>query len=175
MRRLVVSGLAVLGSLLLIGLMLVEVRQRRGNREAAEQFTAYRPPALGDFGATKTLSILPLIDWHVARPELRGELGLSYLIETDEQRILLDVAHNARGESPSPLEHNMEALGVALDDVDTVFITHNHLDHVGGFARQRQRTFSIGLEQRPLPPGVRAFVPIPMSDPVIRMSTTIAT
>lgn len=167
MRRFITFGLVLLVVLLVAGAAFLELRQRRGVREAAEQFASYLPPRIGDFGATKTLSILPLIEWHTASPELRGELGLSYLIETDEHRILFDVGHNASKESPSPLEHNMQALGVTLDGIDTIFISHNHLDHVGGFQRQSERTFSIGLQQAPLPPGVRAFVPIAMSYPGI--------
>jgi metal-dependent hydrolase (beta-lactamase superfamily II) len=91
-------------------------------------------------------------------------MGVSYLIETDEHRILFDVGQNALQESPSPLEHNMEALGVTVDSIDTVFISHNHFDHVGGRQRQKDRTFSMGLEQVPLP-DVQAFVPIPMTYP----------
>jgi metal-dependent hydrolase (beta-lactamase superfamily II) len=91
-------------------------------------------------------------------------MGVSYLIETDEHRILFDVGQNARQESPSPLEHNMQALGVTLDSIDTIFISHNHFDHVGGRQRQKDQTFSMGLEQAPLP-NVQAFVPIPMVYP----------
>jgi metal-dependent hydrolase (beta-lactamase superfamily II) len=58
----------------------------------------------------------------------------------------------------------MKALGVDLDSIDTLFISHNHFDHVGGMDNQKNETFSIGLEQAPLP-DVQAFVPIPMTYP----------
>ncbi len=169
MKKIAIGGLLALLALLVVGVVALEDRQRRGTQRAAEEFAAYRPPRLGDFGATTSLTILPLVDWHTASAELQGEVGLSYLIETDDHRILFDVGHNAQGRSPSPLEHNMQALGVSLDDVDTVFISHNHLDHVGGFQRQSDHTFSVGVEQRPLPhPDARAFVPIAMSYPDIQ-------
>jgi metal-dependent hydrolase (beta-lactamase superfamily II) len=123
-----------------------------------------QPSPIGDFGTTRTLSILPLIDWHTSSPELRGEMGVSYLIETDKHRILFDVGQNAAQESPSPLELNMKALGVTLGSIDTIFISHNHMDHVGGMQRQNEQSFSVGLEQVPLPK-VQAFVPIPMTYP----------
>ena len=142
----------------------VELRTRGGSEKADAEFASYAPPQIADFGETRALKILPLIDWHTARPELRGEMGVSYLIETDEHRILFDVGRNTEQESPSPLELNMKSLDVGLDSIDTVFISHNHFDHVGGMANQKGQTFSVGLEQVPLP-DVRAFVPIPMTYP----------
>ena len=161
----VLSRLIAVLVLLVAGLVVVlELRTRSGSRDAEAQIAQYEVPRIGDFNTTKRLSILPLIDWHSSSPELRGEMGVSYLIETDEHRILFDVGQNSRRESPSPLEHNMKALDVPLSSIDTVFISHNHFDHVGGRQNQKNRTFSMGLEQAPLP-NVRAFVPIPMSYP----------
>ena len=111
---LVVWGIGLLAGLLAIGLGLVELRHRSGTERAAEAFASYRPPRMGDFGETRSLRITPLVDYHTARPELVGEVGLSYLVETDERRILFDVAYNAKRESPSPLERNMRTLGIEL-------------------------------------------------------------
>ncbi len=164
MRRVLAWVLGILLLLLLAGLGFLELRTRRGARAAQSQFADQVPERIGDFDTTRKLSILPLIDWHTSRPDLRGEMGVSYLIETDEHRILFDVGQNAERESPSPLEQNMAALGVAIDSIDTIFISHNHFDHVGGMRRQKERSFSIGLGQAPLP-NLRAFVPIPMTYP----------
>jgi metal-dependent hydrolase (beta-lactamase superfamily II) len=164
MARVIVWIFGIFTIVVIVAIAVVELRTRSGARKAEEQFAAYEPPQAGDFGTTQTLSILPLIDWHTSSPELRGEMGVSYLIETDEHRILFDVGQNTRQESPSPLEHNMRALGVTIDSIDTIFISHNHFDHVGGKQRQKDQTFSIGLEQVSLP-DLRAFVPIPMTYP----------
>ena len=164
MRRVLGWILGTLLFLLIAGVAFLELRTRNGARAAEAEFANDVPERIGDFNTTGKLSILPLVDWHTSRADLRGEMGVSYLVETDEHRILFDVGQNAEQESPSPLERNMAALGVDVDRIDTIFISHNHFDHVGGHQRQKDRTFSIGLDQ-PALPGVRAFVPIPMTYP----------
>jgi hypothetical protein len=117
MRRVLAWAFGILGLALIAAIVFVELRNRSGVRKAEAEFAAHEPSPMGAFGATRTLSILPLIDWHTSGPELRGEMGVSYLIETDEHRILFDVGQNATQESPSPLELNMKALGVGLEQV----------------------------------------------------------
>ncbi len=164
MRKILTWSLGLVVLTVLAAVLFLELRNRIGTRKAEAEYEAQRPARIKDYGTTRTLSILPLIDWHSASPELRTEMGVSYLIETDEHRILFDVGQNAQQESPSPLELNMQALGVSLQSIDTIFISHNHFDHVGGKQSQKDRTFSLGREQQPLP-GKRAFVPIPMTYP----------
>jgi len=164
MFRVISRLLAVLALLLIGAVIFAEVRTRSGARKAEAELAAYDPAPIDDSSTTSSLSILPLIDWHTSSSDLATEMGVSYLIETDEHRILFDVGQNTLQESPSPLERNMEALGVAIDSIDTLFISHNHFDHVGGRSNQENQTFSIGLDPVPLP-GLRAFVPIPMSYP----------
>ena len=54
------------------------------------------------------------------------EHGLSYYIETEKHRILMDT-----GASDLVLE-NAEKLGVDLSRVDIAFLSHGHHDHGGG-------------------------------------------
>jgi 7,8-dihydropterin-6-yl-methyl-4-(beta-D-ribofuranosyl)aminobenzene 5'-phosphate synthase len=52
------------------------------------------------------------------------------LIETDKgQRVLVDT-----GASEEVLLHNLSLLGLSVDKIDAVFITHGHYDHAGGLA-----------------------------------------
>lgn len=142
----------------------VQARQRVNEIWASTSYSK-----LPDFGSTETLRILPLVDWHTKSPELLREPGVSYLIETDEHRILFDVGLNAKQSSPSPLENNMKRLGVNLAAIDTIFITHNHGDHVGGRKWAEQKTFSLGNEQVDLS-GKKVFTPISMHYPNLQTS-----
>lgn len=162
MKRLAITLAVVL--LVVVGAM--EVNYRQGERWATEAFARLSVQVMGDIGTTDRLTILPLMDYHSSDPQLATEVGLSYLVDTDDHRILYDVGQNARGESPSPLQRNMATLGVDLASIDTVFISHNHLDHVGGMHWQRQQTFSLGKEQEPFPnPGTRLIAPASMTYP----------
>ncbi len=158
-------AVAVLG-LLLLGITVLQVRQQRGNRRAAEIVETFEVVPVNDLGSTKTLRILPLVDYHTSDPKLRTEVGVSYLVETDDHRILFDLGQNTDFETPSPLEANMAKLGIELATIDTLFISHNHLDHVGGMHWSARNTFSFGTEQRPFPnPKLRAVVPDRMTYP----------
>ena len=116
------------------------------------------------FGSTSRLEILPLIDWHTENQDLQVETGVSYLVKTDDTTILFDMGLNNNDEDPSPLLQNMEKLGVSVEDIDIIFITHNHSDHVGGGKWAEKKTFSLSGRQIQLD-GKRAYTPIPMTYP----------
>jgi len=161
----VLLGIALL---LLIGVAgafaFAQILLRRGIEKAERAWLEHEAPAIGDFGSTDSLSILPLVDWHASGPGLQTEAGVSYLIQTDRSTILFDVGFNRQKRDPSPLLHNMQALGIGLADFDTIVISHNHVDHVGGMEWTRHRTFSLGTEQLDLA-GKRVFTPVPMTYP----------
>jgi 7,8-dihydropterin-6-yl-methyl-4-(beta-D-ribofuranosyl)aminobenzene 5'-phosphate synthase len=121
-------------------------------------------PALAGLGTAKSLSILPLVEFYTGGPGLAGEPGVSYLVTVDGMRILFDVGRNVSEEHPSPLLRNMEALGLSPADVDAVFISHCHLDHVGGIAEMKRRTFSLSRGPVDLT-GKTAYLPTKMTHP----------
>ncbi len=142
-----------------------------GRRRADRVWAGSRYPKLADMGTVKRLSILPLIDWYTAHDPstgsgqgLTGEPGVSYLVRADDTTILFDVGFNQRGEHPSPLLRNMQALGVDLTEIDALVISHAHSDHLGGTSHQMRHTF--GLSGQPLDlKGIPAYVPEPLSNP----------
>ena len=143
--------------------------RRRLDREwqteqAAPAHGAMHPAELSGLGTATTLSILPLVEFYSSAPRLVGEPGVSYLVTVDGKRILFDVGRNVREEHPSPLLRNMAALGLSPEDIDAVFISHCHLDHVGGIDEMRRRTFS--LSGRPVDlTGKTAYLPTVMTHP----------
>lgn len=153
--------IAILGFIALAGI----VRQVSVTRGVAQALSAAQMDPLQDFGSTRTLEIFPLDEAVAARADLQTEKpAVSYLVRTDQATILFDVGANSHKASPSPVEHNLQALGVSLDDVDLVVISHPHYDHTGGGRWLSQNTFSLGNAQIPL--NVSAvYTPIPMTYP----------
>jgi 7,8-dihydropterin-6-yl-methyl-4-(beta-D-ribofuranosyl)aminobenzene 5'-phosphate synthase len=56
-----------------------------------------------------------------------GEHGLAFAIETDQGCALFDT-----GQSGVVLSHNLEVLGLRLQDVNVLALSHAHYDHTGG-------------------------------------------
>jgi 7,8-dihydropterin-6-yl-methyl-4-(beta-D-ribofuranosyl)aminobenzene 5'-phosphate synthase len=129
--------------------------------KSLEQFTPF------SIGETKTLDILPLYE-NAAQGDLAGGHGVSYLIRTDGATILFDLGNNMTAASPSPLEQNMTSLGISLDQVDVIVISHRHPDHVGGQNWWMAGTFSLdGKTQAPLG-NIPVYVPEEMSYPGVK-------
>lgn len=135
-----------------------------GIANANSAFEKYIPSKIVNWGSIEHVSIIPLIDWHAESPNLKTEAGVSYLIKTDHHTILFDVGYNAEQEEPSPLQHNMTKLGINIDSIDMIMISHNHFDHVGGKKWMDENTFSLGNTQVEL--GIKKiFTPIDMTYP----------
>lgn len=67
-----------------------------------------------------------LSDNRINDSRLETEHGLSILLETDKHRILLDTG------ASDVFIRNAEKMGIDLNTVDYVFISHGHSDHAGG-------------------------------------------
>lgn len=111
MLRMMLKITAILLVVILLGLAALEYRQRQGIHRAIALFNDFEVEPVRDLGSTDSLSILPLIEYHGSDPALKTEVGVSYLIETDDHRILYDVGHNADNESPFPVPEGRIKLG----------------------------------------------------------------
>jgi len=72
------------------------------------------------------MRIITLIENIVYKPNLLGEHGLSFFIETDNRKILFDT-----GQSGAFI-HNAEQLGIDIKEIDSLVLSHGHNDHTGG-------------------------------------------
>jgi len=68
-----------------------------------------------------------LVDNHAAA-NLTAEHGFSLLVKTGSQTILFDTGQG------SAMKDNAGTLGITLDEVDTLILSHGHYDHTGGLA-----------------------------------------
>jgi 7,8-dihydropterin-6-yl-methyl-4-(beta-D-ribofuranosyl)aminobenzene 5'-phosphate synthase len=137
---------------------------RQGQLEIEEEWQHTTVEKIANWGATSKLTILPLVDWKTRQPNLQTELGVAYRLQTDTRSILFDLGLNTRQQHPSPLLHNMTQLGITLNDIDTIIISHNHGDHVGGSTWSRNNTFSVTATQLKLTE-IMVYTPIPMTYP----------
>ena len=70
-----------------------------------------------------------------------GSRGNALLVEAGNTRLLIDA-----GFGPREMSRRLERLGLAAEDVDSVLVTHEHSDHIGGvFACARRFGWSILL------------------------------
>ncbi len=72
-----------------------------------------------------------------------GEPGVSYLVTTSEGSLLFDVGFGPQNRT---LAHNAGKLGIRLEQVNAVAISHLHLDHMGGMEAARSRRLAVPVE-----------------------------
>lgn len=152
-RKLLIAAGSILVLLVLIAVTF-SVRIAWASGAIEQEWQTTRVDKLQDLGATQSLEILPLFEEATSRSDLELEHGVSYLVKTDQQNILLDV-----GMTPARLSHNLRALGVSEKDFDAVFVTHIHADHIGGVNAWWNDTLMAGdppLDLR----GKRVYVPL---------------
>ena len=76
-------------------------------------------PKIKDFKITILSTMLS--DFHT------GEWGFSAMIEADGKRILFDA-----GSRENTVVQNAKELNINLDNIDNIYLSHNHKDHTGG-------------------------------------------
>jgi 7,8-dihydropterin-6-yl-methyl-4-(beta-D-ribofuranosyl)aminobenzene 5'-phosphate synthase len=135
---------------------------KNDKKKAADEIAGTKLTKLSPIGSIKHLSILPLIDFYANDPALKTEPGVSYLVQADDTTILMDVGWNTKKVHPSPLLQNMKYLGISLSDLNMLFLSHPHVDHLGGMNEQKTRTFSISQGPVSLP-NIPVYAPVAIS------------
>ncbi|MCF7824097.1 MAG: MBL fold metallo-hydrolase [Candidatus Marinimicrobia bacterium] len=84
-----------------------------------------------------------------------GDAGVSYLFRTNLGTLLFDVGF---GPERPALAHNATKLGVHLDQVDALVISHLHPDHMGGMNASRLNQVTLP-DQMGSPNSIPCFLP----------------
>jgi 7,8-dihydropterin-6-yl-methyl-4-(beta-D-ribofuranosyl)aminobenzene 5'-phosphate synthase len=94
------------------------------------------------------LSLTVLVDnTTLTDHDYHGEAGLSFLLETAEKKILFDT-----GVSDLFLA-NAEKMGIRLQDLDYLVLSHGHIDHTGGLsALTRHLAYAVPGGKKPRVP-----------------------
>ena len=74
----------------------------------------------------KTISITVLVENTVGRQDLKAEHGLSFWIETEDGKLLWDTGQGGL------LINNAQKLGITLNLLKHIALSHGHYDHAGG-------------------------------------------
>jgi 7,8-dihydropterin-6-yl-methyl-4-(beta-D-ribofuranosyl)aminobenzene 5'-phosphate synthase len=146
-------------------------RFKEAQRKADEAWESFKPQPFGDIGSVERLSILPLSEWYTDSDDLIGEAGVSYFIKADDRQILFDLGANWKKEDPSPLVRNMRRLGVTVDSLDAIAISHPHCDHIRGMPAMRASTFMLSPTDPDLA-GLTAYVPSALTHPTASVVLT---
>jgi 7,8-dihydropterin-6-yl-methyl-4-(beta-D-ribofuranosyl)aminobenzene 5'-phosphate synthase len=137
-------------------MMLVRNRRFKKNRERANKVNSERINKTEslDVPELEYLDITVLSEW-ATEEGFMGEPGVSYLFRSDQGSLLYDVGF---GSSHPTLLHNANKLGVDLDQVDALVISHLHGDHMGGMKAHRSKQVMVP-EELGAPKGKSCFLP----------------
>jgi 7,8-dihydropterin-6-yl-methyl-4-(beta-D-ribofuranosyl)aminobenzene 5'-phosphate synthase len=72
-----------------------------------------------------------------------GDAGVSYLFRTNQGSLLFDVGF---GPERPALAHNAAKVGINLDQVDSLAISHLHPDHMGGIKASRSKCVTVPMK-----------------------------
>ena len=128
--------LLTLASPVLVPILLIKNRRFKKYREKARSVNTERMNAAGplELPELEYLEITVLSEWATEKGFM-GEAGVSYLFRTDQGSLLYDVGF---GPSHTVLAHNASKVGIGLDQVNALAISHLHPDHMGGEKRNGQ-------------------------------------
>jgi len=128
----------------LVPLMLYRNRVFTENRVKAEKLNRGRIAGAGRLALPPLDSLeITVLSEFKTRAGFLGEPGVSYLVKTPDGSLLFDVGFGPQNRTPA---HNAAKLGVRLEQVDAVAISHLHLDHMGGMMAARSKRLAVPAE-----------------------------
>ena len=89
------------------------------------------------------IQITTIIDNHSPSAPLYGEHGLSILIEANNKKILMDVGQS------NLFAENAKTLGIKLEEITDLIISHGHNDHTGGLPAFLDKNTTANIYMHP--------------------------
>lgn len=148
--------------LLIVSPLLVPLLAAKNNRFAANRLKAEKQNQLRfekarplDLPDLEFLRLTVLVE-EKAENGFLGDSGVSYLFTNEQGSLLYDLVY---GPDRPSLGHNAAKLGITLDQIDAVAISHLHPDHMGGVKAARQKCV-MASEILGQPNGMPCFVSV---------------
>jgi 7,8-dihydropterin-6-yl-methyl-4-(beta-D-ribofuranosyl)aminobenzene 5'-phosphate synthase len=119
---------ALLVAVLLVGMTLAAALWHSTAPDGESRSTVAGPTTEAtQIGLVKKVELKIVYDNNAFDPELKTAWGFACYIDTGEAKILFDT-----GGDPKILLGNMDRLGIAVGEIETIVLSHIHGDHVGG-------------------------------------------
>lgn len=110
-----------------------------------------------NFGYTEKFELIPLIESLQGNPKFKEGEGVSYLIRTDQSTILFDTGWDDDS-TMSAFRYNLDILGIDINEIDVIVISHNHGDHQNNWKWINDNTF-INVEKENILSHIKVYVP----------------
>lgn len=176
MKKITLYGIGLILIIVLGAALFIAVRIAAAAVQAERKWQSTQVDMIQDFGSTSQLEILPLYEEAGDPNRYQIGHGLSYLIKTESATILLDVGNNPTEADATPLSVNMKALDVSWDQIDALFFSHFHPDHVGGVETWKAHEASLGkaaLDFQVRPVYIPSSFNVPGTEPTLLMEPTV--
>lgn len=144
-------SLGVFFSFILLIILIKSIQFKKGKKRIHKKYKNRYSEKIKNMGEVNSLKVTPVVDFYAIDDAFKTEAGVSYLIEADGFTILMDVGFNKNKEHPSPFLHNLNKMGKSIEDIDMIFFSHLHLDHVGGMKEQKKKEFSFSAGESVMP------------------------